>query len=116
MSAMQMKVSKRGGISVVSMSGDLEIQEIDYFKKAVDKVLAAGDRPRAVLDLSGVTRMTSYVVALVGFYNAQFKQADGKFVVAGASAPAQRAFELSGLDKVVSLYASADEAVKAVKG
>lgn len=112
MAAMQVKVGKRGGISVVSMSGDLEVQEIDCFEKAMGKAISSGRPPRAVLDLSAVTRMTSHVIALVGYYNAQFRQSGGTLLVAGASSPARRAFELSGLDQVITLCASLEDALR----
>ncbi len=72
--------------------------------------------PLAVLDIAGVTRLTSYVVALVGYYNAQFKQAGGKLVIAGAAPVARRSFELSGLAKVLNLADSTEAAVKELGG
>ena len=116
MSAMELKVTSRGQVSVVAMNGDLEVQEIGDFKAVMDKILGSGIPPRAVLDLSGVTRMTSYVVAMVGYYNAQFKQVGGKLVVAGAPPVARRSFELSGLASVVTMVDSVDEGVKSVGG
>jgi len=115
MSAMQMETTDRDGVIVVAMSGDLEVQEIDGFKTAMDKVLNKGPQPKTVLDVSRVTRMTSYVIALIGFYNAQFKQAKGRFVVAGATSPAQRALELSGLTEVVTTARTLNEALEMFK-
>ncbi len=113
MTAMELTTVEQGEVTVVSMTGDLEIQEIDEFKSCMDEVLRKGPLPRAVLDVSGVTRMTSYVVALIGFYNAQFKQAKGKLVIAGANTPAQRALELSGLTQVVASEDTVEAAVDA---
>jgi anti-anti-sigma factor len=115
MSAMQMKVAERDGVSVVAMTGDLEVQEIGDFKGVMDEILARDPAPRAVLDLSGVTRLTSYVVALVGFYNAHFKQANGKLVVAGAAPVAKRSFELSGLASVLTAADTVEAALKLLK-
>ena len=112
MSAMQMKVAERDGVSVVAMTGDLEVQEIGDFKGVMDEILARDPAPRAVLDLSGVTRLTSYVVAMVGYYNAHFKQAGGRLIVAGATPVARRSFELSGLAAVLTMADSAEEALK----
>ncbi len=115
MSAMQLETTEHDDVSVVAMSGDLEVQEIDDFKMVMDEVLNKGPQPRVVLDVSRVTRMTSYVVALVGFYNAQFKQAKGKFVVCGATTPAQRALELSGLTEVITSVPTLEEALELFK-
>ena len=112
MTAMELKTSERDGIVVVQMSGDLEVQEIDDFKTVMDDIINSGKHTRTVLDVSDVTRMTSYVVALIGFYNAQFKQAKGKLVVSGATSPAQRAIELSGLDKVINTADTVDDALE----
>jgi anti-anti-sigma factor len=106
MTPIKLNATEHDDVTVVSMAGDLEIQEVEEFKTCLDKVLSRGPQPRAVLDVSGVQRMTSYAVALIGFYNAQFRQAKGKLVIAGATTPAQRALELSGLMEVVT---SADD-------
>jgi anti-anti-sigma factor len=116
MSAMELKVTDRGQVAVVVMTGDLEVQEIGDFKAVMDQIMGRGDAPLAVLDLSGVTRLTSYVVALVGYYNAQFKQAGGKFVVAGATVVARRSFELSGLASVLTMVDSTEAALKELGG
>jgi anti-anti-sigma factor len=113
MTAMELETTDRDGVTIVSMSGDLEVQEIDEFKSTMDEVLRSGPQPRAVLDVSGVTRMTSYVVALIGFYNAQFKQARGRMVVSGATSPAQRALELSGLTAVINSADTVEQAMEA---
>jgi anti-anti-sigma factor len=114
MAAMQLETVERNEVTIVSMSGDLEVQEIDEFKNCLNEVVKKGPVPKAVLDVSGVTRMTSYVVALIGFYNAQFKQAKGKFVIAGATTPAQRALELSGLTQVVASADTVDAALELI--
>ena len=116
MSAMELKVTAHGRVAVVAMTGDLEVQEIGDFKAAMDQIGARDGAPLAVLDLSGVTRMTSYVVAMVGYYNAHFQQAGGRLVVAGAPPIARRSFELSGLASVLTLADSAEAALKDLGG
>jgi len=112
MSAMELKTNQRGKVAVVAMTGDLEVQEIGDFKAVMDEILDRRPAPQAVLDLSGVVRLTSYVVALVGYYNAHFRQAGGRFIVAGAPPVAKRSFELSGLAVVLTMADSAEEALK----
>jgi anti-anti-sigma factor len=114
MTAMELKTTDVDGVTVVTMSGDLEVQEVDDFKTVMDEVLKQGQQPRLVLEISAVTRMTSYVVALIGFYNAQFTQAKGKFVIAGAAGPAQRALELSGLVSVVASAETLEAAIQTI--
>jgi len=115
MTAMKLSTDERGEVTVVTMSGDLEAREVDDFKSYMDEVVGKGPTPKAVLDVSRVTRMTSYVVALIGFYNAQFKQAKGKLVIAGARTPAQRALELSGLTQVVASEDTLEDAIATAK-
>ncbi|GEM_PF-2514334 len=112
MSAMELKLTERGPVSVVTMIGDLELQEIEDFKSVMDRVLSREGPPKAVLDLARVTRLTSYVVAMVGFYNAHFRQSGGTLVVAGAPSAALRSFELSGLASVLDLADSVEAALK----
>lgn len=115
MTAMQLEIGQQDGIFVITMSGDLEVQEIDEVKSALDEALKKSPRPAAVLEVSQVTRLTSYVVALIGFYNAQFKGAKGKLVIAGASSAARRSFELSGLASVLTLAEGLGKALEMLK-
>jgi anti-anti-sigma regulatory factor len=54
-------------------------------------------------------------VALVGFYNAHFKQTNGRLVVAGAVPVARRAFDLSGLASVLTIADTVEAALKLLK-
>ena len=116
MSAMELKVKDHGKVAVVTMTGDLEVQEIGDFKAVLDGIVGRGKPPLAVLDMSGVTRLTSYVVAMVGYYNANFRHAGGRLVVAGAPTIAKRSFELSGLAGVLTMADSTEAAVKELGG
>jgi anti-anti-sigma factor len=113
MAAMKLKVQEHGDVTVVYLGGDVEVHEIDGLREVMEKPLNGKGTPKAVLDLSGVTRMTSYVVALVGYYNAQFKQSGGQLIVTGASqGGAQRPFELSGLVEVITMADTVEAAIR----
>ena len=115
MTAMELTSNDHDGVTVLTMSGDLEVQEIDDFKSVMDEALKKGPSPKIVLDLSGVTRMTSYVVALVGFYNAQIKQAKGRLIIAGPTSAPRRRFELSGLASVIHMAEDTESALEMMK-
>lgn len=117
MAAMELRVKEHLGVTVVHLGGDVEVKEIDDFRAVLDKALNTPTPPKAVLDLSCITRMTSYVVALVGYYNAQFRQAGGRLIISGAKqGAALRPFELSGLVEVIHMADTVESAIKELGG
>lgn len=111
---MEVKTCEQGGVTVLAMEGDLQIHEIDELQSILDEALGRSRSPRAVLDISGVTSVTSYVIALMSFWNAQFKQAGGHFAVSGPSAAARRSMERAGVTEVLAVADTLDEALKKV--
>jgi len=111
MAVPQFRAEEVDGITLVSLAGDLEGHGADEFRELMDRLLRGPGAPRVVLDVSAVQRMSSYLVALVGFYSSQFCQARGRLVLAGAGAPARRAFELSGLAATVVFADTVEQAL-----
>jgi anti-anti-sigma factor len=112
MARMEMTVDRRRDVTVMSLAGELGVEDAEAFRKLMDDLLAGGAAPRAVLDISGATRFASYAVALIGHYNARFREARGRLVLTGAAGAARRALELSGVAATLETAASVDEALE----
>ena len=67
-----------------------------------------------MLDLSGVLRLSSYALALIGFHRAEIAQSGGRLVLAAVPSNGMRAIELAGLETHIEIHASVDEAVRAL--
>lgn len=110
MESMELTSVTRDGITVLGVRGEIDIQDAEQLKSAMDAILLRDASPRAILDVSGISRMNSYAVALIGCFNSQFHHSKGQLILVGAGGPAKRALELSGLDRVVTVASTVEEA------
>lgn len=113
---MEISTRRVSNATLIALAGDLEPEEMGRFESEIEEFSRRKRPAGVVLDLSGVTRMTSYAVALVGWLEEILRRAGGGLVLVGAGAPALRHFELSGLDKILRTAGSVEEALKLLGG
>ena len=96
------------GLATISLVGELDVAGVDQFGAAVREVEAT--RPRAIvvnlhaLDFLGSSGMKALIEA-----DARAR-GQHEFVVLNGSGPAHRALTLAGLDEVLTMVGSVDEA------
>ncbi|MFY9423442.1 MAG: anti-sigma factor antagonist, partial [Bacillota bacterium] len=102
---------------VVRVSGELDLRTAGELKSEVDPVLErAPERPVVVLDLSDVSFMdSSGMGAILGRYRT-VSQMGGKLVVCGLTPQLRKLFELTGLMRIIPVYASVDDAISSLRG
>jgi anti-sigma B factor antagonist len=106
-------VARRNGATVVSVAGEIDLNTAPAFEAAIGEALAQ-EPAVLVIDLSQVQFMAS--VGLRILVAAQEKVGESVQVAVVASSRAtSRPIELTGLDKVFSLYPTLDEALLAVR-
>lgn len=104
--------SKRigGGAAVLVLSGRLVLgKDLEVFETAVRSLLEQGDR-RFVLDATALEYLDSAAVGALVASMSSVKKAGGDLRLAGASPRIMRVFTITGVDKLISSYATVAEA------
>ncbi|WP_329129741.1 STAS domain-containing protein [Streptomyces sp. NBC_01476] len=99
------------GSCVLEVAGDLDLHTASRLQHAVEDVtLGSG----LVIDLSGVTYCDSTgLTALITGYR-RTQEAHTGFALSGVSRELARIFQIVGIDQIVSVYGSVDEAATAL--
>ncbi|MGA8546204.1 MAG: STAS domain-containing protein [Mycobacterium sp.] len=107
-------LARREGIAVVSIGGEIDLSTAPAFEAAIAGALD-DDPPVLVIELSDVSFMASVGLRILAA--TQEKVSKSVQVAVVASNPAtSRPMQLTGLDKVLSLYPTLDDALTAMAG
>ena len=100
------------GASVLRLSGDLDFRSAPRLRRSLDHLPMA---PGSVLvvDLSGVGHCDSTGLAVLVMAHRRTRAADAELALAGAGADLGRALRSVGLDQVLTLHDSVDQALAA---
>ena len=100
--------------AVIEVSGEMDIFGVSRLRERLDAVLSQGAR-NIVLDLGGITFIDS--VSLAAIVAARRRMGDeGRVVIATSHPYVLLILEAGGLDSVVEVYPSRDEAEAALTG
>jgi anti-sigma B factor antagonist len=105
-------VAHRERITVVSVGGEIDLSTAAAFEAAITAAVE-GDLPGLVIELTGVTFMASVGLRILVATHGKVSKSTQVAVVANSPA-ASRPIQLTGLDEVISLYPTLDEALIAV--
>lgn len=101
-----------GKLLVVQLSGELDHHSAAEVRSKVDDRLDRMDIKKLVFDFSEVTFMdSSGIGVIIGRYK-KLSIRSGVVCIANVSGSIKRIFELSGIFKIVKVYASVEEAIK----
>lgn len=106
-------IERHNGCIVVSVGGEIDLSTAPAFEAAIDNALA-DEPPVLVIDLSAVRFMASAGLRILVTTHEKASRSAQIAVVASSSAT-RRPIELSGLDKLFSLYPTLDDALQAVR-
>jgi anti-sigma B factor antagonist len=90
-----------GSSALVSIRGDLDVQVAERVADALSKVEST-EPDQLVIDLSGLSFMDSTGMGVIAAAHARAVDAGRRFVVVSPPAGVKQAFEVSGLDQVVT--------------
>ena len=105
-------VAHRDGVAVVSIGGEIDSSTAPLFEAGIAEALEEGP-PALVIELSEVIFMASVGLRIL----AATQEKVGKSIqiaVVADNAAASRPMQLTGLDKLISLYPTLDEALTAM--
>jgi anti-sigma B factor antagonist len=106
-------VTHRDGTAVLVISGEVDLASAPVFERAIADVLA-GDPPSLIIDLVGVQFLASAGVGLLMQARSRFSEAD-RFSVVTQDPPTIRVIQVLGMDGLLSLRSTVEDALSAVK-
>jgi anti-sigma B factor antagonist len=98
-----------GGHTVLAATGELDIAAVPAFRDQLRRLVEAGS-PSIVIDLTGVRFIDSAGLRVLVDGLTRARRRDSDLRVACPSASLRRTFEISGLDKVMNVHGSVEEA------
>jgi anti-sigma B factor antagonist len=107
----QTTVARDGDLAVLAVGGELDYEVSPQLRVRLVRAIEAGRR-RLVLDLSDVTFIDSTAIGVLAGAIARLDEAGGgSLAVVCTHEKVLQIFEITGLDSVITLHRSRDEAV-----
>jgi anti-sigma B factor antagonist len=98
------------GVAVVALAGEIDLYTCPEFKQELLRVIADG-ATLVVVDLTKTTFIDSTALGVIIGGVERLKQRDGRLVVVCADPNIVKIFEVTGLNRIFSVYGSRDEAL-----
>ena len=114
---MDIKVKQLGRVMLVSLDGELDLAAAPRVRAAVDEAIEADAKINCLVwDLAQVDFIdSSGLGVLLGRYN-KMKSRDGQVVVASAPGPLRRMLAMAGLERIIRLVNSNEQALSEIGG
>lgn len=107
---MELSSTKTGGAVVVQAVGRVDGSNARNFQEGLEASIGA-DGESMVLDFEGLSYISSAGLRVVLLAAKTLQQQNAKLAVCSLSDSIREVFEISGFDKIVPVYADADEAI-----
>lgn len=101
-----------GEISLVVVSGDLDLHTSERLRQAIDEATAVG-ADTVLLDLSGVSFVDSTALGVLVQRTKRLEGRGRTLAVVTNDPRTRRVFEVTGLDRVLNTYATLQNAISA---
>ena len=111
---MKISTEYRNDLLIVRVAGRLNGSNALDFEAAVRSAASGRERP-IVIDCRELSFLTSFGLRAILLLAWSYGTADEGFALCSLSPPVARTFRISGFDRVISVYASLEEALEAVK-
>lgn len=108
------QIENRNGIQLIHVSGPLDSMTHDQFKDLLDPLINQS-RVRIVLDCEHLSYVNSKGLALLGRYQRITIQNISFLGIAALNRRITKTIELLGMSKLVKLYPTVEEAMKAAE-
>ena len=104
---------QRDGVEIVRLAGEIDLYAADMLAQALDAASRRSDL--VVVDLGGVRFFDSTALGLLLQLRRRLLAVGGNLVLVVDGRESQRVFRITGLDSVVTLVATLDEALVEVR-
>ena len=98
------------GVALVGLTGEIDLYTCPEFKQELLRVIADG-ATLVVVDLTKTTFIDSTALGVIIRGVERLKQKDGRLVVVCTDPSIVKIFEVTGLNRIFSVYSSRDEAL-----
>jgi anti-sigma B factor antagonist len=100
-------------LGLVELSGEVDLYTAPRFKVDLLELVESGV-DTVVVDLSRVTFIDSTALGVIIGGVKRMRERDGRLVIVAGSRPVVRILDITGLDKVLTVYDTRDEALAAL--
>lgn len=111
---MQVKFSRKGKTLIAKISGELDHHSTEYFRQKIDSELLKAENKNLIMDLNLTGFMDSSGIGLIIGRYKKVLSINGKTAIVVNNSRITRILGLSGLGKLVKMFESLDDAVKAL--
>ena len=113
---MELSPREVGSITVLSPRGRIDHAHSTSFKQALDKHLVACTRDGCaiLIDMSGVDYISSVGLRALMIAAHAVKAQGGRFALAALAPMVREVFEISGFDRIFTLYDTTDAGLQAL--
>jgi anti-sigma B factor antagonist len=107
-SPLMLSTEQAGGVSVIHVTGDLDLSTIDAFDAELEQLL---ESERLVIELAQCTFIDSSALRALVRAQKLVTRAGGELALVAPSQPARRVLEIATLDRFVPVFGTVGEAV-----
>ena len=107
---MRFKITEKGGVSVVSVTGDVSNSAVDEFMRMIMDLYENG-RVNIVLDLSKCTRITGINLSILMYFKKRISAKGGDIRIACAGRAVTRYFRRTGADRIFHMHQRREGAI-----
>jgi anti-sigma B factor antagonist len=100
---------------VISLAGEVDLYTAPEFKQQLLEVIAQGGR-QVVVDFSSTTFIDSTTLGVLVGGVKRLRTNDGQLTLVCSDRNITKIFEITGLDRVFTIYPTRDEAVEKIVG
>jgi anti-anti-sigma factor len=104
------RVAQDVDATIVHVTGEIDLSTSEAFADAISQALAAGTTSMVVVDLQHVTFMGSIGLSALIRADEEASQT-GRVLRIASGSVAHRAIEISGLDPVLAVFTTVDDAI-----
>ncbi len=107
-------VSREGDVTVATLKGPVDSATLDLFQDRIGPLCTAASA-KVLLDCRDLTYINSRAIGLLMKYNRGLQVGRGQFAMSNLNPKLMRTLELLQIGKTLSIYASREEALAALK-
>jgi anti-anti-sigma factor len=111
---MKIKNQEKGNVTVVSIEGNIMQEDVTIIRNRLDDLMHNG-QVRVVLDMNGVSYLSSMCLALIIDMKTRLSAQKGDLKLAAVNQLVKNLFEMTRLIKKIEIYNSIDDACGAFK-